>query len=133
MAFAHGKETVIKVATFDLSTYTNTSQIERGADKHDVTCYGNDDYVFSGGLRSGKFTMGGTYDSTTSGPRAKLIGLIGTVAAILRQPEGAGSGLPQDSFNALVEKYVETNPVAGMITWSCDFTISGVVTTTAQS
>jgi len=133
MAFKHGRDTVVKVATFNLSTYTNTSEITRGADKHDITHYGADDYVYDGGLKSGSFTMGGTYESTTSGPRAKLLSLIGTVVAIIRQPEGAGVGLPQDSFNGLVEKYVETNPVAGMITWSCDFTVSGAVDSTAQT
>ena len=133
MAFIHGKGTVVKVATFDLSAYTNNSEITRGADKEDITCYGADDYVYQGGLKSGTFVMGGTYEGGTSGPRAKLLGLIGTVVAVIRQPEGTGSGKAQDSFSALVEKYVETNPVAGMITWSCDFTISGAVTTTAQS
>jgi len=132
MAFVHGKETVITVAGTDLSAYTNSSELERGSDKHDVTCYGADDYAYDPGLRSGSFKMGGVYESSAGGPRAILNALIATKAAIIRRPEGTGGGLPQDSFTAVIEKYVETNPVAGMITWSCDTTVTGLVNTTAQ-
>jgi len=132
MAFVHTKATVVTVGGYDLSTYTNQSQIERGADKHDITCYGADDYAYGEGLKSGKFSMGGVYNSATTGPRARLLALIGTIPAIIRRPEGTGSGLPQDSFTAVCEKYVESNPVADMIKWTCDFTISGPVATTAQ-
>jgi len=132
MAFVHGKETVITVGGIDLSAYTNTSEFERAGDKHDVTCYGADDYAYDTGLRSGSFKMGGVYESSAGGPRATLNGLIATKATIVRRPEGTGGGLPQDSFTATIDKYVETNPVAGMITWSCDTTVSGLVNTTAQ-
>jgi hypothetical protein len=132
MAFVHSKKTVVTVAGNNLSTCTNSSEIERKGDKHDVTCYGVDDYAYDPGLRGASFKMGGTYESSVAGPRAILISLIATKAAVIRRPEGTGGGLPQDSFTAVVEKYVETNPVAGMITWSCDMTITGIVNSTAQ-
>lgn len=134
MAFVHSKNTVITVATADLSTYTDSSELNRSADSHDVTGYGNDSHRKAGGLLDGTFKMSGTYDNTAStGPRAKLEPLLGTVCAITRQPEGAGASLPQDSFNALMTGYVETNAVADMIKWSCEFDIDGDVDSTAQS
>jgi hypothetical protein len=32
----------------------------------------------------------------------------------------------------LVKKYVESNPVAGQITWTAEFTMSGNITRTTQ-
>lgn len=40
MAFVHGKDTFISLNGSDLSTYTNTSELSRSADRHDVTTYG---------------------------------------------------------------------------------------------
>lgn len=134
MAFIHGKNTVVKVATADLSAYTDTSELPRTADSHDVTTYGNDSHRKAGGLLDGSFTMSGTYDSTAvSGPRAKLEPLLGTICAIIRQPEGTGSSLPQDSFDGLLTGYTETNAVADMVKWAATFEIDGDVDTTAQS
>lgn len=134
MGFVHGKNTAISVATKDLSAFTDSSEIKRSADDHDVTTYGNDAHVYAGGLTDGTFSMSGTYDSTaTTGPRAVLNPLLGTVVLILRKPEGTGSGKAQDSFNGLLTGYVETNPVADMVKWSAEFNISGDVDSTPQT
>lgn len=134
MAKQHGKDTVVKVDSTDLSTYCNTSELNRTADTHDVTGYGADAHAKSGGLLDGTFSMGGVYDTTAAtGPRAKLEPLLGTSVAIVRQPEGTGSGLPQDAFNGVMNSYVETNPVADMVTWSAEFEINGDVNSAAQS
>jgi hypothetical protein len=132
MAFVHGKDTYVSVDGDDLSAFTNTSEFERGADEHDVTTYGAEDHAFSGGLGTGAFTMGGIYDNGASGPRDILEPLVGTTITVIRRPEGTGSGLPQDSFTGLLTKYVETSPVADMVTWSADFRVSGAVTSTNQ-
>lgn len=134
MSTSHGKLTVITVATKDISPYTKTSSLERGAAVHNTTGYGVDDEVNAGGLRNGKFTCGGVYDNTASvGPRNALNGLVGTVVAVVRKVEGTGTGKPNDAFNAVLEKYVETNPHDDMVTWSADFTVSGPVTSTTQA
>lgn len=133
MAFVHGKNTVVTLNGSDLSVYTTTSQFERNADKHDTTTYGKSDHVFAGGLGNGSFSMSGIYDSTASvGPRAVIEPLVGTVVTLVRRPEGTGSGKAQDSVSVLVEKYVETSPVADMVTWSCDLQPSDSVNSTAQ-
>jgi hypothetical protein len=129
----HGKDTEITVDGDAVTTATNSSQHDREADEHDITCYGTDDYEFGGGLRKGAFTMSGIYADGATGPGAILRPLIGQVVPIVRKPEGTGTGKPQESFNGLIKKYTETNPVAGYITWQCDVTRSGAITDTTQS
>jgi hypothetical protein len=134
MAFQHGKGTIITVTAVDLSAFTNTSEFERGSDEHDVTTYGKNDHVVQGGLLTGKFTMGGVYDNgAATNPKVTLPPLLGTVVAVIRKPEGTGTGKPQQAFSALLTKYVETAPVADMITWSAEFTKSDAVATTTQA
>ena len=133
MGFQHGKDTVITVGGDDISAWTNTSEMTRGAADHNVTSYGKDAEVHAGGLLNGQFTCGGTYDNTiTTGTHAVLNPLVGTVVEVERSPEGTGSGKPLQTFDALLTQYVETNPVADMVTWSAQFTISDDVVETAQ-
>lgn len=135
MAFVHGKDTVVTVDSNDLSAFANTSEFNPTTDSHDVSTYGTDGHVFEGGLTNGTFTVSGIYDNTAStGPRAVLQPLKGTAAkvTVTRQPEGAGSGLPQDTFDGLLTSYTETNPVADMVSWSAEFQVSGSVDSTAQ-
>jgi hypothetical protein len=134
MAFVHGKNTVVKLAAKDLSAYANASELARTADSHDVTTYGKNDHVFSGGLGNATASISGIYDTTAvTGPRAAIVPMIGTVVTFIRQPEGTGTGKPQDSVSVLVTGYTETNPVADMVTWSVSLQCSDAVNTTAQS
>lgn len=133
MAFVHGKNTYISVATNNLSGFTDSSELNRTSDSHDSTTYGNNAHRKSGGLLDGKFTMSGTYDNTAvTGPRAVLRPLLGTVVAIVRRVEGTGAGKPQDAFNALLTSYVESNPVADNVKWSAEYEIDGDVDSTPQ-
>jgi hypothetical protein len=132
VAFVHGKNTVITLDGDSLSAFTNTSEIKRTADSHDVTCYGANSHAYSGGLKDGTASMGGIYDGTAAGPRDVIAPLLGTLVTLVRRPEGTGTGLAQDSCTVLVTGYTETNPVADMVSWQCDMQISGDVTTTDQ-
>lgn len=132
-AFIHGKNTVFKLSATDISLYCNTSEVTEEYDEHDVTGYGASGHAVQGGLQTGKITVGGTYFSGSTGPRGVIKPLLGTNVVCLRQPEGVGSGLPQDSATVHVKNYVETNPVAGMITWTAELTVSGVINSAAQS
>lgn len=132
MAFVHGKNTVITLDGDDLSAFTNTSELTRTADSHDTTTYGKETHVYEGGLQDGTASLGGIYDNSATGPRAIIEPLIGSKVVLIRQPEGAGSTLPQDSVTVLVTSYVETNPVADMVTWTCELQLSSAVDTTAQ-
>lgn len=133
MAFQHGKSTFISLNGADLSAFTDSSELSREADEHDVTTYGKQAHVVQGGLLSSTATMSGTYDNTAgTGPRAVIRPLVGTNVTLIRRPEGTGTGKPQDSVTVHVKKYVETNPVADMVKWSCDLTGSDVITSTTQ-
>lgn len=134
MAFVHGKDTFISLDANDLSAFTNTSELGRTADSHDVTTYGKNSHVFNGGLLNGTGSMSGIYDnSTSSGPAAVIKPLIGTVVELIRRAEGTGAGRPQDTVDVLVTGYTETNPVADMVAWSCDLQLSDDVATTSQT
>lgn len=132
MTFVHGKSTYISLDGDNLSTYTNTSELNRTADSHDVTTYGKNSHVKEGGLLDGTGSMSGIYDNGAAGPRAVIEPLIGTVVQLIRRPEGTGSGKPQDTVNVLVQSYTETNPVADMVAWSCEFELSDDVASTTQ-
>ena len=133
MASQHGKATVVTVATKDISAYTKNSAFERSAKTHDTTGYGVDDELYAGGLRSGKFTCSGWYDTTAvTGTRGALLGKEGTALAIVRKVEGTGTGRPQDTFTAVLEKYTETDPHDDIVTWAAEFQISGPVVTINQ-
>lgn len=132
MAFRHGKDTVITLNAVDLSAFVNTSEFGRTGDSHDVTTYGKQSHVYSGGLLDGTASMAGIYDDGATGPRDVIEPLIGTVVTLIRKPEGTGPGKPQDSVSVLVTGYTETNPVADMVSWSCAMQLSGEVTSTNQ-
>lgn len=134
MAFVHGKDTVVTLDGDDLSAYATQSDFARTSGSHNVTTFGNDSNVYNGGLLDGTAMIGGIYDNTAAtGPRAVIEPLLGTVVAFIRQPEGAGTGKPQDSCNVLVTGYTETNPVADMVTWQVDLQVSGDVNSAAQA
>lgn len=132
MAFIHGRNTVFKLNGVDLSPYCKTSELQNGADEHDVTGYGAAGHAVQGGLIAAKATVSGTYANGATGPRGVIMGLVGQNVPVIRQPEGAGTGKPQDAATVHVKNYVETNPVADMIAWAAELTVSGVVTSTTQ-
>jgi len=135
MARVHSKVTIVSVGGSDLSIYTTSSELEKTTDTHDSTAYGPDAKEYTPGLNDATFSLEGWYDNTaTTGPRPVLEGVFAAnaAAAILRQLEGAGSGLPQDSFNGIMTSYTETSPVADICTWSADFQVTGPVDVTAQ-
>lgn len=133
MASSHGKDTVFILNGSDLSSFTTKSDFTREADEHEQTGYGKQSHVYRGGLKGGGMTAEGWYDNTAgSGPRAVIRPLIGTVVPFIRRPEGTATGRPQDAGNVHVKKYVETNPVNDIVTWSVDLTLSDDVTSTVQ-
>lgn len=134
MARVHGKNTVITIGGDDISEYCNTSELTRSADSHDITGYGKNSHVFQGGLRNGTASIGGIYDNTAgTGPAAVIKPLVGTTVELIRQIEGAGAGKPQDRVDVVVTQYVETAPVADMVTWTADLQLSDDIDETPQA
>jgi hypothetical protein len=132
MTFIHGKDTFVSLAGNNISPYSNTTDWEKSADEHDTTTYGKSAHVFQGGLLTGKCSIGGIYDNTVGGPRAVVNPLIGQVVALIHRPEGTGVGKPQDACQVLVKNYKESSPVADMVQWAVEFTISDTITSTTQ-
>lgn len=133
MAFVHGKGTVITLDGNDLSAFITDSEFSNDVDSHDVTTYGNDAKVYQAGLTDATFSMEGAYDDTATGPKAIIEPLLGGApVTLIRRPEGTGSGLPEESVSVIPTSYSETNPVADMVTWSCDFQCSGAITRSNQ-
>ncbi len=131
--FIHGKDTFISLDGDDLSGATNASELGVTADTHDVTTYGKSAHVYQGGLTDGTAKMSGIYESGSAGPKAVIQPLVGQTVELIRQPEGPGSGLPQDKVDVVVKGYTESSPVADMVTWSADLQLSDAVDSTPQS
>lgn len=131
---AHGMDTVLKVGTNDVSEWTKTSTLELAPDVHDISGYGMRSKRKRGGQLDNSFTASGWYDTTaTTGPGAVLRAVCGTTVSMTRMLEGTGTGKPSDAWDAVVGKYSETAPCDDIVTWSCDFDITGDVVTTAQT
>lgn len=134
MTEVHAKDTVILIDGNDISEFLNDSDWTRSPASHNLTTYGKDANVYKGGLLDGSTDLSGKYDnSTSSGPRAILEPLIGSVVELVYRPEGTGTGKPQRSVDVLVGEYKETHPVADYVMWTLKLQHSDSVTITTQT
>lgn len=134
MGFVHGKATYISVAGTNLSSYTNSVEVKRAADSHDITCFGATGHAYQGGLTDGTVSLKGIFnDGDTSYPRQIIGDALGTSVAWVYRAEGTGSTNPEVDGTAIVTAYEESAPVADMITWSAELQITGAVNTGDQS
>lgn len=135
MARKHSKLTVIIVDGNDISQYCTDSNVEQSSGTEDNTTYGKNAVVKDPTLLDGAFACSGKYEAkaTATSPRAVLKPLVGTKVTVQYRPEGTGTGLPQDEFEVVVTKYVETAPVAGYRLWSLETEPSDEWDSTDQS
>lgn len=134
MPETHGSETYVSLDGDDISTFTDSCTANKGADEHDSTCYGADGHEFAnGGLKTGSYTIGGKYVTGASGPRAIIAPLVGTKVPFVYRPEGTGSTLPEDTATVYVKAYNQSSPVADIVRWTAELTVSGVVTHGTQA
>ena len=126
MATVHSKRTVIIVVhpdtgvEYEIGQFAQDSNCEQSSGTEENTTYGKNSQVFDPTLYTGAFGCSGKYDSAVTGPRAILKPLRGRKVWFKYRPEGSGAGLPQDYFEAVVTKYVETAPFAGYRTWALE-------------
>jgi hypothetical protein len=129
----HGKQTILKIGTNDISLATKTSNFSGSADIHDSSGYGLQSRTKAGGMKDGTFTASGSYDTgATTGTPATMEGKEGTSFSFTRQVAGAGTGKPQEVFTALLAKFDVSAPFDDMVTWSGEWSVSGDVARTAQ-
>lgn len=133
MATKHSKYTVVIINDADVSAYCTDSNCEQSSKTEDTTTYGKNAEVHDPTLLSGAFGCSGRYETGVAGPRAVLKPLVGTKVTVKYRPEGTGSTLPQDSFDAVITKYNETAPVAGYRLWSLETQPSDSWDSTAQA
>ena len=133
MAFVHGKNTVFKIASTDLSAYCNSVEIKRSADSHDTTTFGQTGHTYAGGLTDGTVSVEGVFDDgDASNPRIIFQGALGATLVWTYQAAGTTAGRPNLTGSGVLTSYEESSPVADMITWSAELQITGAVTTTDQ-
>jgi hypothetical protein len=133
MAPVPGTRMVVLVNGTDISIYCDSNEHHKKPDIVDITTYGKDAHVKAGTLLDGNGAIGGIYDSSTAtGPRAILNPIVGQTVPYIRRPEGTGAGKPQDLVNIVVGEYVETDPVADMVRWTCAVEYSDTINSTPQ-
>jgi hypothetical protein len=141
MSFVHGKSTVVTLSglsgpasgSHDISAFLTSATWDFGADVHDTTTFGKNDHVWATGLKTGKFSVSGIYDSSLpNAPWFVLQQSNGQTATVLFKPEGTGTGKPSHSFSAVLTNYSESNPVADMVTFQADWNVSDSVTSSIQ-
>jgi hypothetical protein len=133
VARKHSKLTVIIIDDNDVSTFCTDSNCEQSSGTEDTTTYGKNAVVKDPTLLDGAFGCSGKYDDSATGPRAVLKPLVGTKVTVQYRPEGTGSGLPQDEFDAVITKYTETAAVAGYRLWALETEPSDEWTVTDQA
>lgn len=131
MAFTHGKDSVLKIAGFDLSAYVNSVDIDRSVDMAETSTMGVEDKTFISGLAESKISIAGFYDNTgTSGPDAVLFPLVGSDTSSTWEfgPMGSTSGLPKYTGACYVTSYKYSAPVGDVVGFTAEFQVSGAVT-----
>lgn len=138
--WAHGKDTYVSIDGKDISKWTNTSELGKKAETHNVTMYGTTAYAdgrkpneYYGGLVDATFKAGGVYDTTTSTGTAAIKSIEGKLVALIRRPLGTGTGKPEQTVQIIVTSYTESNPVADMVTWQLEAQCSGVISESTQA
>jgi hypothetical protein len=121
MSRAKTKDAVVIVDGNELTTHLTNVNRKRGGGTEDNTTFGKDDIVKDPTLGTGEFGFSGKYatKATSGNPRSVLDPLVNTKVNIKYRPEGTGTGLPQDSFDAVITGYEETGEVAGYIGFVC--------------
>ena len=144
MAYAHGKSSVFKIddsggTLRDISDYLDTVDFPYGAEPADVTGMGGTavkSYVM--GLADGTFSIGGSWNDaattgvdTVLGPIAMSYNGCTSAGGSLSYeygPEGDGNGDVKYSGECYLTGYTVNSPVAGRVSFSATFQLTGAVT-----
>ena len=129
MAFIHGKGAAVKVASTDISAFTNSIEWDHEAETHETTTYGKTYKTYFPGLKGAKVSLSGIYDTTaTTGLQAVLSPLLGTSTTFEFGPEGSASGKVKYSGAAVLASFNISAPVGDMVQWDADLQVSDTVT-----
>ncbi len=138
MAKVHGKnahfETTDLVPTSrNLTSFITNVELDDAIDTAESTPFGVEDKTYLQGQKGHTLRIQGQYDPTaTTGPDAVLSALAGgTVATtFIYGPGGSTGGLVKYTGSAFLTSYNVSSPVAGVVTFSADFQVTGAVSRT---
>jgi hypothetical protein len=133
MAEVHGSETVIMLDTQNISAFCDKSDGKYTSDEHDSTCYGADGHEVATGLKKHGYSIGGKYTNGATATRTYVKLKQGTKVPFEKRPEGTGVGLPTETSTVHIKEYNESAPVADIIRWTAELTVSGVITFGTQA
>lgn len=128
MAEVHGSLIVIKLDTQDITAFCDKCDGKFAADEHDTTCYGAAGHEVYPGLKKIGYTIGGKYINGATGTHTYVKAKVGTKKTFEKRPEGTGTGLPAETSTVHIKEYNESSPVADVVRWTAELTVSGVVT-----
>lgn len=131
MANAHGKDSVITVATQNITPYVKTVDFNRSQDANDTTTKGAEGKTYRPGLTDGEIRLTGLWDDTaTTGSYTVLQALMDseTTTTFEWGPEGSTSGMIKYSGSCCLTQYDESSPVDDMVAFTATLKISGTVT-----
>lgn len=135
MAFAHGKTGAFKLGTtgtpgtvVDLSAWLDNVSFPESVDTGETTVFGQSSKSYVVGLKDSTISISGKWDATTLDPQ--LFGLLGSTVAVTWEygPAGSTVGMVRYTGTAFMTSYQVTTPVADVVTFSCDFQVTGNVT-----
>lgn len=133
MAEVHGSETVLLLDTEDISEFSDKSDGKYTGDEHDSTCYGAEGHEYATGLKKHGYSIGGKYINGATGTHTYVKAKVGTKVAFVKRPEGTGTGLPEETSTVHIKEYNESSPVADIVRWTAELTVSGIVTFSTQA
>lgn len=135
--FKHGKGAVFYFATggssasaVNLSSGTDTTDLERSVDKAETTTYGDNDKTYLAGLRDATIKYSGPFSSTHA---KKIEAMLGnsTGGYFIFGPEGSASGSRKYKGSCIIESYKVGAPVGDRVSIEAGFQVTGAITSTS--
>src|ERR1051326_5052194 len=129
MAFVHGRKTVFKIddgtgTLRDITSYVNSSNLQRMLDLLDTTTFGANSKTYITGFADAKIPFGGFWDATLDGYLAGAIDALaaGTLSSLSWElyPEGTATGKVKYSGEAVMTSYEATMGAQQADTWSSE-------------
>lgn len=132
MAFIHGKNAEVTVATQDISQYLDSADLSIDVDSADASTFGNDWKANKIGQAGAKLDLGGKYDSTaTTGPIDVLDALRTAAAEVVFYPQGNTTGRHSYTGNFILTSLATSAPVGGIVAFKASLMADGTVTKAA--
>jgi len=137
MSFVHGRKTVFKLddsggTLRDLTTYVNSSSLQRLLDLLDTTTFGANAKTYITGFADAKIPFGGFWDATLDGYLAGAFDALaaGTISSLSFElyPEGNTTGKVKYSGEAVMTNYEATMGAQQADTWTSELQVTGSVT-----